>query len=113
MKKPNRHASPAAIRPQGAAPERLSPVVHHLLDGVARKALAGDRGAIETLARELRADMVEHAQAHLGRFDCDAEDVVQDVFVALLEGTLRQAPKGQSAVVWLLAIVEIQAHRAR
>ena len=113
MKKPNRHASPAAIRPQGAAPERLSPVVHHLLDGVARKALAGDRGAIETLARELRADMVEHAQAHLGRFDCDAEDVVQDVFVALLEGTLRQAPRGQSAVLWLLAIIETQAHRAR
>src|SRR3974390_1802821 len=97
MKKPNRYASPAAIRPQGAAPERLSPVVHHLLDGVARKALAGDRGAIDTLARELRADMVEHAQAHLGRFDCDAEDVVQDVFLAMLEGKVQRQAKGEAA----------------
>ena len=87
--------------------------MHHLLDGVARDALTGDRAAIETLARELRADMVEHAQAHLGRFDCDAEDVVQDVFVAMLEGKLRPAPRFQSAVVWLLHLVESKARRSR
>jgi DNA-directed RNA polymerase specialized sigma24 family protein len=113
MKKTNRYATATAIRPQGAAPERLSPLVHHLLDGVARDALAGKRAAIETLARELRADMVEHAQAHLGRFDCDAEDVVQDVFLALLEGYLPPAAEGESAVVWLLHIVESKARRSR
>jgi len=113
MKKINRHTTAAAIRPQGAAPERLSPLVHHLLDGVARCALAGDRAAIELLARELRADMVEHAHAHLGRLDGDAEDVVQDVFLAMLEGTLRPAPRGESAVAWLLHIIETKAHRSR
>ena len=113
MKKTSRHATAAAIRPQGAAPERLSPLVHHLLDGVARDALAGKRGAIDTLARELRADMVEHAQAHLGRLDCDAEDVVQDVFVALLEGQVPPAPRGESAVRWLLQIIESNARRSR
>ena len=76
-------------------------------------ALAGKRGAIDTLARELRADMVEHAQAHLGRLDCDAEDVVQDVFLALLEGHLPPAPEGESAVVWLLQIIESKARRSR
>ncbi len=113
MKKTNRYATASAVRPQGAAPERLSPVVHHLLDGVVRDALAGDRGAIETVARELRADMVEHAHAHLRRFDCDADDVVQDIFLAMLEGKLRQAPKSESAVVWLLGIIETQARRSR
>lgn len=113
MKKFNRHTTAAAVRPQGAAPERLSPLVHHLLDGVARDALTGDRAAIATLARELRADMVEHAHAHLGRLDCDAEDVVQDVFLALLEGHLPPAPDGESAVVWLLQITESKARRSR
>ncbi len=105
----NRHQSAAAILPQGAAPERLSPLVHHLLDGVARRALEGDRAAIGELARGFRAEMVEHAHAHLRRFDCDAEDVVQDVFVEMLEGKLRQPPKSQSAVVWLLGILAARA----
>ena len=96
-----------------AAPARLSPIVHHLLDAVARDAIAGDRAAIERLARELRADMVEHAHAHLRRFDCDAEDVVQDVFLAMLERNLPQAPRGQSAVAWLLALIAARAGRSR
>jgi DNA-directed RNA polymerase specialized sigma24 family protein len=111
MKKNNRFQSAAAIVPQGAAPERLSPIVHHLLDGVARRALEGDRAAIAELARRFRGEMVEHAHAHLRRFDCDAEDVVQDVFVEMLEGALPQAPESESAVVWLLGIVAVRAGR--
>lgn len=111
MNKNNRHQSAAAILPQGSAPVRLSPLVHHLHDRVARRALEGDRDAIAELARGLRAEMVEHAHAHLRRFDCaaDAEDVVQDVFVALLEGKLRRAPRSESAVVWILGIVAVRA----
>ncbi len=105
----NRHLSTAAILPQGAPPARLSPIVHHLHDGVARRALAGNRAAIGELARGLRAEMVEHAHAHLRRFDCDAEDVVQDVFVEMLEGEPRQAPESESAVVWMLGIVAVRA----
>ena len=109
MRHPNRFQSSAAILPQGAAPLRLSPIVHHLLDSVARDALAGDRAAIAKLARELRAEMVEHAHAHLRRFDCDADDIVQDVFVEMLEGTLAQAPESESAVVWLLGRIAVRA----
>lgn len=103
----NRHQSAAAILPQGAAPARLSPVVHHLLDGVARRALEGDRAAIAELARRFRGEMVEHARAHLRRFDCavDAEDIAQDAFVEMLEGTLPPAPESASAVAWLLGLV--------
>jgi DNA-directed RNA polymerase specialized sigma24 family protein len=113
VKKNNRHQSAAAILPQGAAPERLSPLVHHLLDGVARRALEGNRAAIAELARTYRDEMVEHAHAHLRRFDCDAEDVVQDVFVEMLEGTSSRAPKSESAVVWLLGIVAVRAGGSR
>ena len=113
MNNRNRHQSAAAILPQGAAPERLSPIAHHLLDGVARSALAGNRAAIAELARRYRGAMVEHAHAHLRRFDCDAEDVVQDVFVEMLEGELPQAPASESAVVWLLGIVAVRAGVSR
>ena len=73
MKKNNRHQSAAAIVPQGSAPARLSPVVQHVLDGVARSAIAGNRAAIAEMARRFRAEMVEHAHAHLRRFDCAAK----------------------------------------
>ena len=96
-----------------AAPARLSPVVHHLLDAVARDAIAGDRAAIERLARDLRAAMVDHAHAHLRHFDCDAEDVVQDVFLAMLERRLPQVPRDQSPVVWLLALIAARAGQSR
>jgi Sigma-70 region 2 len=113
MKKTNRFQSAAAILPQGAAPERLSPVTHHYFDDVARRALDGDRDAIEKLAREFRAEMVDHASAHLGRFDCDAEDVVQDIFLAMLERTIRRAPKRASAVAWLLGLIASKARGFR
>lgn len=113
MKKNNRHQSAAAILPQGAAPGRLSPLVHHLLDGIARRALAGNAAAIAELARQYRAEMVEHAHAHLRRFDCDAEDVVQDAFVEMLEGALPRAPRSESAVVWILGIIAARAGGSR
>jgi len=109
MKKKSRFQSAAAILPQGAAPERLSPVAQHYFDDVARRALEGDRDAIEKLAREFRAEMVDHADAHLGRFDCDAEDVVQDVFVAMLERKTPRAPRRASAVAWLLGLLASKA----
>ena len=57
--------------------------------------------------------MVEHADAYLRRFDCDAEDVVQDVFVEMLEGKLAQAPESESAVVWVLGRVAVRAGGSR
>ncbi len=85
------------------------PVLRHLLDGVIRRAARGDRDAIEQLARELRPQMVEHAEEHMARFDMDAEDVVQNVFLALLERALREPPRTACAVQWLLDRVALFA----
>ena len=87
----------------------LPPVVRHVLDGVVRRAVRADRGAIDTLARQLRAEMVAHADAHLERFDMDAEDVVQNVFVAMFERKLRCPPPARCAVQWLFDTVAIFA----
>jgi hypothetical protein len=86
-----------------------SPVVRHLLDGIIRRAARGDSEAIGTLAREFRAQMVEHAEEHMARFDMDAEDVVQNVLLALFERALVEPPRGECAVTWLLDRVALFA----
>ncbi len=86
-----------------------SPVVRLLLDGVIRRAARGDRDAIEQLARDFRPQMVEHAEEHMARFDMDAEDVVQNVFLALLERALVEPPRAACAVQWLLDRVALFA----
>ncbi len=69
MKKNNRHQSAAAILPHGAAPERLSPLVHHLLDGVVRRSLEGDRAAIAEVARRLRGELLEAEMRQVPKSD--------------------------------------------
>jgi hypothetical protein len=89
-----------------------SPVVRHLLDGVIRRAARGKRDAIDQLAREFHPQMVEHAEehmAHMARFDMDAEDVVQNIFLALLERALVEPPREVCAVQWLLDRVALFA----
>jgi hypothetical protein len=88
-----------------------APVVRHLVDGVIRRAARGNRNAIEQLAREFRTQMVDHAEQHLARFDMDAEDVVQNVFLALLEQALVEPPRAVCAVQWLLDRVALFASR--
>lgn len=92
----------------GAALE-LAPIVRHLLDGVVRRAARGEREAIALLAREFRAQMVEHAEQHLARLDMDADDVVQQVLVALLDRALVEPARAECAVGWLLDRVALFA----
>lgn len=91
------------------APAPLPPVVRYFLDGVIRRAARGDRDAIALLAREARRQMIEHAEEHMARFDMDAEEVVQNVLVALLERALREPPRDVCAVQWLLDRVALFA----
>lgn len=79
------------------------------MDGVIRRAARGDRDALEQLARQFRPHMVEHAHEHLARFDMDAEDVVQNIFLALLEQALVEPPRAMCAVQWLLDRVALFA----
>jgi hypothetical protein len=74
-----------------------------LLDGLVRRAAHGDRNAIAALARSFRPQLVAEARKHLQL--ADAEDIVQDVFVLLLEGTLRPPRTRERAVPWLLRTV--------
>jgi hypothetical protein len=53
--------------------------------------------------------MVAHADKHLARFDMDAEDVVQDVFLAMLGRTLTCPPSSRCAVHWLLDTLAVFA----
>jgi hypothetical protein len=101
--RPYRSSSRSRCRSAAAhtVPE-LAPIEMHFLEGVARRALAGDREAVDTLARELRVEMVAHADAHLARFDVDAEDVVDALLLSMLEGTLPVPARSESAVLWIL-----------
>jgi hypothetical protein len=104
----NRKSSRAqsSSRTAAAAP---SPVVRHLLDVVIRRAARGERDAVDHLGHAFRSEMVAHAEEHLARFDMDAEDVVQEVFLALLERALVEPPRALCAVQWLLDRVALFA----
>jgi hypothetical protein len=104
----NRKTSSAICFLDDTAPD-LAPIDRHLLDAVVRRAARGDRDAVALLARSFHAQMVDHAEQHLARLDMDAEDVVQEVFVALLERALPEPPRGECAVCWLLDRVALFA----
>jgi DNA-directed RNA polymerase specialized sigma24 family protein len=81
------------------------------LDALVRDAFAGDRSALDTIARELQPRLVHEARATLGDLEYEAEDVVQDLFVAILERRVR-APRGRGeALARLLRLVGLFARK--
>jgi DNA-directed RNA polymerase specialized sigma24 family protein len=78
-----------------------------LLDPLVRRAADGDPSAIGALARSFRPQLLAAAREHLPL--ADAEDLVQDVFVLLLEGDFPQPATGEHAAEWLLRTVETMA----
>jgi DNA-directed RNA polymerase specialized sigma24 family protein len=91
-----------AVRSLFAAPEPQPP--RDLMDPLVRRAAQGDRNAIGALARTFRPQLFATAIKHLDN-DGDAEDVVQDLFVLLLEGKLDAPRARESALGWLLRAV--------
>jgi hypothetical protein len=98
-----------SVSTDSTAARALPPIVRHRLDGVVRRAARGERVALAQLAREFGPQMVEHAEEHMARFDMDAEDVVQNVLLALLERSLVEPPRAECAVSWLLDRVALFA----
>jgi len=94
-----------AVRSLFAAASSAAPAAppRDLLDPLVRRAAEGDRSAIGALGRSFRPRLVAAARVHLQR--ADAEDVVQDVFVLLLEGKLPPPGPHEAAVPWLLRAV--------
>ena len=81
-----------------------------LFDPLVRRAAAGDRNAIGALARSYRRQLVAAAREHVPSFD--AEDVVQDLFVLLLERNIDPPSADEPAVAWLLLTVARHAKPA-
>jgi DNA-directed RNA polymerase specialized sigma24 family protein len=83
-------------------------------DELVRSAVAGDRRAIGAIAIAFGPKRLHEARAVLGsRFKQEAEDVVQDFFVSLLEGQSRFAPAQGRAIPWMCGVVRAIARKAR
>lgn len=81
-------------------------------DGLLASIAAGDRDAFASLYRLYRADVYRFA-AHMCGSQAAAEDVVQDVFLAVIQQADRYRP-GQSGVkAWLLGIARNHVRRWR
>jgi DNA-directed RNA polymerase specialized sigma24 family protein len=92
-----------ATTSQAAAPRR------DLLDGLLRRAAHGDRDAITTLARSYRLRLLAEARKHARARD--VEDVVQDLFVLLLEEPIDKPSRSEPAVAWLRRTLATLAER--
>lgn len=83
-----------------------------LHDDLIARIVAGDREAFGELYRRCRPDIYRFA-LHMCGSPAMAEDVVQDVFVAVIESAVRYRP-GQSGVLpWLLGIASNHVRRWR
>lgn len=80
-------------------------------DLIARTA-AGDRDAFAQLYRRCRPDVYRFA-LHMSGSPALAEDVVQDVFVAVIEDASRYRPGRSGVVPWLLGIARNHVRRWR
>jgi RNA polymerase sigma-70 factor (ECF subfamily) len=71
---------------------------------------AGDRDAFGALYRRRRPDVYRFA-LHMTGSPAAAEDVAQDVFVAVIQDARRYSPSRAAVLPWLLGIARNQARR--
>jgi DNA-directed RNA polymerase specialized sigma24 family protein len=81
------------------------------LDAFIGRACEGDRDALNVVARELHPRLVREARVHLGHLDVEAEDAVQDLFLAMLEGRVRPPRGRREGRAHLLRLVALFARR--
>ena len=89
--------------------DRHLPTDEELLGRIA----AGDRDAFAALYRRRRPDVYRFA-LHMCGAHATAEDIVQDVFLAVIEHASRFQPERAAAVPWLLGIARnhVRRHQA-
>lgn len=73
-------------------------------DDLIARVRAGDRDATGLLYRKHAEPLLKVARAALGKDAGEADDVVQDVFVTLLEEATRFSPAPGKVSVWLNGI---------
>jgi hypothetical protein len=90
-----------------------SPVVERepTLDDHVRRAYEGDRDAADVVARELRPDLLHEVRFLLGDFEHHADDVVDDVLVAMLDGRIRPRKGPDEGVGTLMRAARLFARR--
>jgi DNA-directed RNA polymerase specialized sigma24 family protein len=82
-------------------------------DDLVLRASQGDRRAITAVAVAFDTQLRREARAVMGRFKQDADDVVQDFYLALLEGRSRFHPERGRAIPWMIGIVRATARKYR
>ena len=82
-------------------------------DDLVRRASQGDRRAIGAIAIAFSADLLKEARAVMGDFAHEADDVLQDFFVSMLEGQSRFTPAQGRAIPWMCGIVRAMARKHR
>jgi DNA-directed RNA polymerase specialized sigma24 family protein len=83
-------------------------------DQLVRHAAAGDRRAIGAIAIAFGPKLLHEARAVLGRrFEEEADDVLQDFFAWMLEGSSRFQPAHGRAIPWMCGVVRAIARKAR
>src|SRR5262245_36880303 len=82
------------------------------LEDLIQRIAQGDREAFAALYRLCRPDVYRFA-VHMSGSPALAEDVVQDVFVAVIEQAGRYRAGGSGVVLWLLGIARNHIRRWR
>jgi RNA polymerase sigma-70 factor (ECF subfamily) len=81
-------------------------------DELIARVARGDREAFAELYRQCRPDVYRFA-VHMSGSSATAEDIVQDVFVAVIEYAARYRPGSAGVVPWLLGIARNHVRRLR
>ncbi len=82
-------------------------------DHLVMLASRGDRRAIGAIAVAIGPTLLAAARTGLGGFGQEAEDVLQDFFISLLEGRWRFTPGHGRAMQWMCGVVTGIAHLRR
>ena len=81
-------------------------------DDLVARALRGDPSAVEAVARTHGPMLLLEAERVLGAaFKQESEDVVQDLFVSMLEGRIDVLPVKGRAIEWIRGVVRAVARK--
>jgi DNA-directed RNA polymerase specialized sigma24 family protein len=83
------------------------------LDALAMRASRGDRRAIGAIAIAFGPRLLQEARAVLGDLEQEAEDVLQDFFLCLVDRRSRFTPARGRAIPWMCGIVRAIARKRR
>jgi hypothetical protein len=82
-------------------------------DDLVLNACRGDSRAIAAIAIAIGPTLLAEAKSVLGEFDRDAEEVLDDFLLRLLERRLRFVPAHGRAMPWMCRMIHLIARRHR